>query len=290
MAGWSRSLIAMLATASLGAAVSCTDGQNPPAAERTFRTVSQDYLPGLAADLFLPTGASSAPVVVMVPGGAWRTADREGLTPLAEHLAAAGIVAVNTTHRAVAAGGRFPGPVENVVCSVDFAVRRAADEGIVASTVVVLGHSSGAHLAALAALGTDEFRPACPHPESPIDALIGLAGTYDVTRLAELAAPLFGGAPAAQAPDEWRQGNPLTWVRQGARRADLEVFLAHGTADVDLPPSFTTDFADALDTAGYDVTVDIVPAADHHTLYSADVIGPRVVDWVHALTSRRSPS
>jgi acetyl esterase/lipase len=289
MARWSRGLLVVLAAASVGTALSCTDGGSPPVDERTFRTVSQDYLPGLAADLFLPAGASTAPVVVLVPGGAWLTAEREGLTPLAEHLAAAGIVAVNTTHRAVEAGGRFPGPVENVVCAVDFAVRRAADEGIVASAVVVLGHSSGAHLAALAALGTDDFRASCPYPEAQIDALIGLAGTYDVTRLAELAAPLFGGATAAQAPDVWREGNPLTWVRRGARRADLEVFLAHGTAD-DLPPSFTTAFGEALDTAGYDVTVDIIPGADHHTLYSADVIGPRVVDWVRALTGRKSPS
>jgi hypothetical protein len=31
-----------------------------------------------------------------------------------------------------------------------------------------------------------------------------------------------------------------------------------------------------------------VPDADHHTIYSAAVIGPRLVDWLRGPKSRRS--
>jgi dipeptidyl aminopeptidase/acylaminoacyl peptidase len=147
---------------------------------------------------------------------------------------------------------------------------------------VVLGHSSGAHLAALAALGGDRFRSSCPYPKARIDALVGLAGTYDVRGLEELAQPLFGSTPA-QDPDAWRDGNPMSWVERGAERSRLRVLLAHGTSDVDLPTSFTAEFADALRTGGYDTTLAMIPDATHHTLYSATVIGPRLIQWVRAL-------
>ena len=48
-------------------------------------TGTSDYLPGVAADLYLPSTPASArkpiaaPVVVLVPGGGWQTADRLGL-------------------------------------------------------------------------------------------------------------------------------------------------------------------------------------------------------------------
>src|SRR5689334_5359165 len=135
-----------------------------PPAEPAYRVVTQNYLPGVPADVYLPDGVSAAPVVILVPGGAWLRADRTGLPPLARRLAREGIVAVNTTHRAVGTGAHFPQRVADVICSIDFAVHRAEQAGIAATAVVVLGHSSGAHLAALAALGGDALRTSWPYP------------------------------------------------------------------------------------------------------------------------------
>jgi alpha-beta hydrolase superfamily lysophospholipase len=60
-------------------------------------------------------------------------------------------------------------PVADIVCAVDFATDRAARAGIRVGPVVILGHSSGAHLAALAALATAHFRGACPYAPARID-------------------------------------------------------------------------------------------------------------------------
>jgi len=186
------------------------------------------------------------------------------------------------TYRAVGAGGRYPEPVQDVACAVAFAVQRARDAGLVTGPVVVLGHSAGGHLAALAALGADHFTGTCPYPRVRIDGLIGLAGTYDVSKLPDLAQPLFGRRPA-QDPAAWREGNPMSWVDQGAQRANLEILLAHGTSDTDLPSSFTNDFGAALRAHGYDVRVDAIQGATHQTLYSAAVIGPVAAAWVLSL-------
>jgi len=274
-----RRYTAALAAATVALSVAC--GSDTTTAPMPHLADSRDYLPGLAADVYLPTGGRSTVVVVLVPGGAWQSADRTGLAPLAEYLAGSGMVAVNTTHRAVADGGQFPGPVQEVACSVDFAVRQAEDAGLAVTSVVILGHSSGAHLAALAALGGDHFRGRCPHPRASIDTFVGLAGSYNVDLLPDLAEPFFGAARQDD-PALWREGNPLSWARKTNTRRSLEALLLHGSADTDLPQTFTTDFATALRTGGHDVTVDVVPGATHHTLYSPETIGTRLVSWLNA--------
>src|SRR5580765_8453503 len=147
------------------------------------RVATEDYLPGLAADLFLPDRLGAVPLVVMVPGGGWISADRSGLTPLAETLSAQGVVVVTATHRPASAAVRFPIPVEDVACSVAFAVTWAAGLGRTGGPVIVLGHSTGAHLAALAVLRPSRFGVGCPSPSIDPDGLIGLSGTYDVDQL-----------------------------------------------------------------------------------------------------------
>jgi acetyl esterase/lipase len=240
-----------------------------------------EYLPGRPADVHLPRAVVTAPVVVLVPGGAWRRAYRAGLTPLAQSLAASGLVAVNVGYRASSQGGRFPGMVADVVCAVDFAVDRARRAGIAPGRVVVVGHSAGAHLAALAALAPDRFRAGCPYPPARADGLVGLAGVYDVARLPALAVALFG-VPPSKDPARWREGNPLTWVTAGSggRRPDLRVMLVHGTADTVVPSAQTTDFAAALRDAGVPVTVSLPAGLGHGAVHDVDVVAAPLLEWL----------
>jgi len=242
-----------------------------------------DYLPGRGAEVYLPRAAGTATVVVLVPGGAWRRSNRKGLTPLARSLAADGLVAVNASYRASSQGGRFPGMVADVVCAIDYAVYRARRAGIAPSRVVVLGHSAGAHLAALAALAPDRFRDGCPYPPARADTLVGLAGAYDVAKLPALAGALFG-VPPAKAPARWRAGNPLTWVSASdtGRRPDLRVLLVHGTADTVVPPAQTTGFAAALEGAGIPVDVRLLAGLSHGQVCAVGVLAAPLLAWLQA--------
>jgi acetyl esterase/lipase len=250
-----------------------TDG-TPPAHDHLSATV--DYRPGLAADVYLPESGGPAPVVVLVPGGGWQSADRTGLGPLADRLAGSGMAAVNVTYRAAEDGARLPVPVQDVGCAVRFAAARARDAGIEPQPLVVLGHSAGAHLSALTALAGERFGGSCRWPPQRVAGLVGLAGPYDVERFAEAAEPLFG-APPTSSPQRWRLGNPLTWADQEPALAAL---LAHGAADELVPASSTSTFAAALREAGHPVREELVAGADHASLYSADVAAPLVIDWI----------
>jgi len=249
-----------------------------PAPTGTSPTVSlpEEYLPGLEANVFLPVdGTAPIPLVVMIPGGAWRTADPSGFAGLARHLAGAGIMAVTVSVRAAVDGVVYPTPVEDVLCAVGFAAGTAEANRIELGSIVLLGHSSGAHLATLAALAPEDFTPDCAWVTTRADALVAIAGPYDVARDA-VAESLFGVAYSAD-PNLWDSGNPLLKV---GLRPDLPVLLIHGEDDTIVPTSFTTEFGAALEEAGHRTTVIILPEANHDDIYSAGVSGDLIVDWV----------
>jgi acetyl esterase/lipase len=243
-----------------------------------------EYSPGLTEDLYLPAGNGRVPLVVLVPGGSWRTADPTGLTGLAAALAEAGVAAAPAHIRAAADGVTYPGPVEDVLCAVAAAAEGVRARGFDPDPVAVLGHSSGAHLAALAVLAVDDYSPGCSSPAVRPDALIGLSGPYDISKVPEAATALLGTTPADD-PVAWAAANP---VGRAELRPDVPVLLLHGAVDDTVPVAFTTQFAKALEGAGHPTTVQVVPRADHQAIYRADVAGGRVARWLLAL--RRSPS
>jgi acetyl esterase/lipase len=263
-------------------------------AELDTRTVTGEYLAGLAATVHLPVERGRRPLVVMIPGGAWRTADPSGFAGLARHLSAAGFVAMPVEIRAGDDGVRYPVPVHDVLCAAAFGVATARSNGIDPVPVVILGHSSGAHLAALATLAPDDHAGSCPYGSVSPDALVGLAGTYDVERLPELAETLFGQAPA-DAPDAWEAGNPLN---QAGSRPTVPVLLVHGADDELVPTSFTTEFAAALESADHPTTVEMIAGAGHHDVYAAPTTGDVISSWISQLrreqpvqsTGARAPS
>ena len=242
-----------------------------------------DYRPGLQAHPHLPARAGPAPVVVLVPGGGWVSADPSGLAGLAEHLAASGVVAVPVEIRAGRDGVLWPVPVEDVLCALADAVVTSREAGVEPTALVVLGHSSGAHLAALAALAPDEVHPGCADPLVVPDALVGLAGPYDIRRVPEAAVALLG-VPPEEDPGRWAAADPLLLVD---RRPDLPVLLVHGAADDVVPPAQSRQLDLALRTGGHATTLVVVPDADHADVYSADVVGDLVAEWVTALGVRR---
>jgi acetyl esterase/lipase len=220
-------------------------------------------------------------VVVLVPGGSWLTADRSGLGGLAESLAAGGAAAVNVTYRAADDGVRFPAPVQDVVCAVDAAVDRVRRAGRLPGPVVVLGHSAGGHLAALAALAGERFRPGCPYPAATVTGLVGLAGAYDIAWMSDVAAPLFGTSLSAD-PQHWREGNPLTYLAVRTT-PPLRVLLVTGGRDTLIPPGIAPEFAGALRAAGNEVRLINLPQASHATIFTAPLIAAPLQAWLASL-------
>jgi acetyl esterase/lipase len=275
--------LAVLLVSSCGDRV---DPAHPSTASAPRPTATVEYAPGLTVDLYLPARTGPVPLVVMVPGGGWATADPAGFAGLAGALARSGVAAAPARVRAAQDHVVYPVPVEDVLCAVAGAVQGVRARGLVPQPVVVLGHSSGAQLAALAVLAVRDFSPTCRAPAVAPDALVGLSGPYDISRVPDLAARLVGGTPASD-PDAWARANP---VERAGLRPQVPVLLLHGAADESVPVAFTLQFGDALTRAGHPTTVDVVPSADHAEIYQPGAAGDRIVRWLRQLPVMPSPA
>ena len=113
----------------------------------------------------VPVGAGPSPLIVMVPGGGWATADPTGLIPLAEELTDDGATTSLITYRTTDTGSTFPTAVDDVACAIRWSAQETATQGHPPTHVVVLGHSAGGHLASLVARRVTPSEPTAPtHP------------------------------------------------------------------------------------------------------------------------------
>jgi dipeptidyl aminopeptidase/acylaminoacyl peptidase len=114
--------------------------------------------------------------------------------------------------------------------------------------------------------------------------LVGLSGPYYVRSVADELEPLVGASPDAD-PAAWDAADPLLLAARAP--AGLAVLLVHGTEDPLVPPGQSRLLADRLRRADVDVTLTMVPGADHDTVYTAPVAGPRVLRWLTAHSEGR---
>jgi acetyl esterase/lipase len=243
---------------------------------------SADYLPGLPAQVRFPQADGAAPLILMVPGGGWSTADPTGLIPLADRLTATGATTALITYSTTSTGSTFPEAVDDVVCAVRWAAAYATSRGHPPTSVIVLGHSAGGHLAALVAFSGSEFGAVCASAFVEVEGLIGLAGVYDTDPLRPYLTEWMGVA-TTEAPATWRRANPLEWVRDNTNvPPNLRVLLVHGDADVTVPPSQSTALADALAELGIEARTDLLPGLDHLEVFQAANAGPPIEAWLAA--------
>jgi acetyl esterase/lipase len=268
----------IVAACGSGADRGLTDGSTitvgaSPAAPSTARL-------GHVVELFWPpepfaSDGPGLPLIVLVPGGGWVTADPSGLISLAEALAERGAVTAVVTYRAAEDGVYFPEQAQEVACAIASAAAHVREAGHEPREVVVVGHSAGAHLGALVTLRPGEFAVGCADLPAEPDRFIGLAGPYDVGRAQTVAGNLFG--PSSPDPADWSTGNPLD---HAASRPHVDVLLMHGASDRTVPIRFTESFAEALEEGGHTVTVTYLESDDHHTVYSAETAAPIIAEWL----------
>jgi len=253
--------------------ITTTTSTTTTTAPTTTTTTIPQPLPEIDAEVLIPDGSGPFPAVVLVHGGGWVAGAPSIMQPLATFLAEEGYLTVNASYTLSAEQTGFPAAIDDIACAVRYAAAHPDSDG----TVVVLGHSAGAHISAVVALSGDDYAVSCPIAGTGIpDRLVGLAGPYDVARLGPLMYPFFGVSPA-QDPETWLAGNPLHLVDHNPH---LESLLMYGEDDGLIAPSFTFDFADALDGAGSEALVEMVEGAQHNDMFSPGFVGDLIATWL----------
>lgn len=193
-------------------------------------------------DIYRPRDVAEArPVVVFFYGGAWRSGNRASYLFLAEALTSRGFVVVVPDYR-LYPEVTFPAFVEDAAAAVAWTARHAGEFGGDPQRLFVMGHSAGAHLAAMISLD-GRFLAAQDLSPASIAGFIGLAGPYDFL-------PLTTERLQRTFPEETRaRSQPIDFVAANAPRA----LLATGENDTTVRPGNSQRLAARLRAAGVEV-------------------------------------
>jgi acetyl esterase/lipase len=182
-----------------------------------------------------------APVIVFWYGGGWVEGDRERYRFVGATLAAEGYVVVLADYRLYPAV-RFPAFVEDGALALRWVQQNIARYGGDPSRMFVMGHSAGAHLAALLALDPRWLKSVGGSPQW-IRGLIGLSGPYELVADTPLLRAIFA---APYTPTDWQ---PVAH----ASRAAPPALLIHGVVDDIVLIEHSDRLAAALRDAGAQV-------------------------------------
>jgi acetyl esterase/lipase len=209
--------------------------------------------PRQVLDVYVPEDAAApAKVVVFYYGGAWRSGSRSYYRFLGQALTREGVIVVVPDYR-VYPEARFPGFVEDGALALRWVEDNIAGFGGDVDDIWLMGHSAGAHIAAL--LITDErYLAAEGIGRDRIRGFVGLAGPYAIDPLRYRTtrpafAPLTTPEPA----------QPIAHVAGN----EPPMLLLHGGDDGTVWPINSHAFADRVNGAGGRATVVEYPDLGH---------------------------
>ncbi len=218
-------------------------------------------------DVYGAATGPSRPLMALIHGGGWSFGDKANI-PHGRDKAAAftqrGFVCASLNYR-VSPAAKHPAHIEDVAAAIAWLHKNAASIGADPRRLYVMGHSAGAHLAAL--IATDERRLAAHNlPLSTISGVIPLDGAgYDLTVEAPSAIKRGGllgkwyKDAFGTSAEAWRDASPLWHVAPGK---PIAPFLIVHTARAEVTTQ-SRALAAALKRAGVSADLLLTPKQSH---------------------------
>lgn len=228
-------------------------------------------------DVYLPAGCGRVPVMVWVHGGGWVRGDKAGAGVAAKvslaHRLGAALVSVNYRLSQPEAQVMWPDHGDDLAAALRWIVAEGPQWGLDPSSLVLMGHSAGAHLAVMAVAAPDLLAVSGAGGDA-VQCVVALdTAAYDLTRQPlvseELVSAVFGDDPAGRAA-----ASPLAVVRRhGAPGAEIVVVTRGSNRRVAAAQAFT----DAVVASGGSATVKLVDASHRQVNTRLGAEGDEVV-------------
>jgi acetyl esterase/lipase len=214
----------------------------------------------LGLDLYAPPAPGPHPTVIVVYGGAWIFGSRAASAELARSLAGLGYTAIAIDYRHAPAY-QFPTQIDDVRDALTAIARNAGDWNVDPRRVAMLGRSSGAELALIAAYdpGPLTMRAAIAF-YAPTDLVQGyrLPPRPDPARVDRILRLYLGGTPDERM-NNYVAASPIAHVRPELP----PTLLFAGGRDELVQPGFAREMRDALRQVGNQAAVLRIPWSNH---------------------------
>ncbi len=203
-------------------------------------------------DLYLPGDAAEnrRKLVVFIYGGSWTTGARADYYFVAQTLAAEGY-AVAIPDYIKYPHGAFPLFVTDIATSIAWLSQQVSDYADVDS-LVLMGHSAGAHTGALLLTDPGYLGAAGVDPQY-ISAFIGLAGPYNFKPKEQRYRDIFDNL------EDYNQMRPTHFVSG----SEPPMLLVHGNDDTTVLPANTERFAEKVNAGGGDAQTRFYSGVGH---------------------------
>lgn len=191
-------------------------------------------------------------MVVFFYGGRWEEGSKAQYKFLAQALTSRGYVAVIADYR-LYPQVKFPAFVQDGAEAIKWAHAHASEYGGDVDKLFVMGHSAGAHIAAMLALD-GEYLQAVGGSRDWLSGMIGLAGPYDFLPLkaADLK-DMFGP------PERYPLSQPINYADGDNPR----LLLLHGLGDETVFPKNTRNLAKKVAENNGPVAIKLYPDIGH---------------------------
>lgn len=217
-------------------------------------------------DLYLPAkDKGPTPVVINIHGGGWNHGVKESQTGFNTFFKA-GFAVANIEYR-LTGQATAPAAVEDTRCALIYLIKNAKALNIDVDRIVIMGGSSGGHLALMGGLlGNDHrFDTNCPGIDNvKVAAIIDKYGITDVWDWA------YGKDITSKSATRWlgdrakdqqfaASVSPMTYVNKNSP----PTFIVHGDADPTVPYQQSVKLHDKLVAAGVKTEFMTVPGGQH---------------------------
>jgi len=204
---------------------------------RQFLNLAYATIPGvdpnlLSLDVYAPATGQNHPVIVMVHGGGWQRGDKANTNIAANkfrYFTRAGYVFVSINYR-LSPAVKHPAHVQDVAKALAWTAKNISRYGGDPQHIYLMGHSAGAHLAALVA--TDQrYLQAVGENLGLLKGIILLDGAgYDIPKLMrehnqpDIYVQAFGYDERV-----WRDASPVTHIASGKSIPPFLIFYTPRT-------------------------------------------------------------
>jgi len=255
----------------------------------------------LMARVYQPEGAGPFPVLLDLHGGGWYRKDRFANEPMDRAIAAAGMLVVALDLR-LSDEAPYPASVQDANYGVRWLKAKAAEWKGDASTLGVLGSSSGGHIGLLLAMRPRDARyNAIALPEAPkLDATFNYLATRAPVSdpyARFLVSEKIGKQDLVKASRTYFQpfeniheGNPQEILDRREKVSLPPLLIMHGGADDHVLPANQKKFADSWRAAGGECRFELFEGGEHEWTANPGPLTERAYETVKGFLARRLAS